>query len=369
MSGKIPVLVLGAGRMGRRIARMLASDARFAPRLSSRDADALALAAASGLATVPFGGAGLRDELYTLLHGMRAVVLTDATMAPAEVARAALECGCHYLDILEDTGGAAQVAALAGIAGSLCLAPGCGLAPGYVTALAAELLAKSAPKSETTVFVGVLPARRENRLGYANIWGIDGLLDEYTNPCLVVEQGQLAEIAPLTLAETVTLGGATFEAFATSGSLDALARRHAGKVGALVFKTLRYPGHLDYMQFLLDDLGLSARLYQLRALLTTALPETADDRVLIAIRQCASPGAPEVWTRQELRAAPDEAGAPASASATATAAHTCAMVDLICTATPPRAGLIAPGDIGPASLRQSHFFATLDPARTTALPA
>ena len=105
--------------------------------------------------------------------------------------------GCHYLDIFEDTGAAAQVAALAGGAGPLCLAPGCGLAPGYVTALTAELLAGAGAQSETTVFVGVLPAKRENRLGYANIWGIDGLLDEYTNPCLVVEGGALAEVAPL----------------------------------------------------------------------------------------------------------------------------------------------------------------------------
>ncbi|MDP3861368.1 MAG: saccharopine dehydrogenase C-terminal domain-containing protein [Phaeovulum sp.] len=368
MSAATPVLVLGAGRMGRRIARMLGADARFSATISSRDADALALAAASGLHTAAFAGAGLRDDLYTLLAGVRAVILTDAAMAPAEVARLALERGCNYLDIFEDTGAAAQVAALAGGAGDLCLAPGCGLAPGYVTALAAELLAQAGPQSETTVFVGVLPAKRENRLGYANIWGIDGLLDEYTNPCLALQGGALTELAPLTQTETLRLGGTEFEAFTTAGSLDALARRHAGKVGGLVFKTLRYPGHLDYMQFLLQDLGLAARLYQLRALLTTALPETADDRVLIAIRQRATPDAPEVWTRQELRAAADEAGAPASAAATATAAHACAMIDLICSGSLPRAGLISPGDIGPALLRQSRFFAALDPARATAVP-
>jgi saccharopine dehydrogenase-like NADP-dependent oxidoreductase len=366
MSAAIPVLVLGAGRMGRRIARMLAADPRFAATISSRDADALALAAASGLRTAAFAGAGLRDDLFALLQGMRAVILTDAAMAPAEVARLALERGCHYLDIFEDSGAAAQVAALAGGAGPLCLAPGCGLAPGYVTSLTAELLAGAGAQSETTVFVGVLPAKRENRLGYANIWGIDGLLDEYTNPCLAVQGGALVEVAPLSQSESLSVGGTAFEAFTTSGSLDALARRHAGKVAGLVFKTLRYPGHLDYMQFLLHDLGLAARLYQLRTLLTTALPETSDDRVLIAIRQQAAPGAPEIWTRQELRAAPDEAGAPASASATATAAHACAMADLICSGALPHTGLIAPGDIGPALLRQSRFFAVLDPARTAA---
>ncbi|MDP4033632.1 MAG: hypothetical protein Q8P60_12410 [Pseudorhodobacter sp.] len=33
-----------------------------------------------------------------------------------------------------------------------------------------------------------------------------------------------------------------------------------GRVAGLVFKTLRYPGHLDYMQFLLPDMGLGPRL-------------------------------------------------------------------------------------------------------------
>jgi saccharopine dehydrogenase-like NADP-dependent oxidoreductase len=362
MTAQIPVLVLGAGRMARRIARMLAADPRFAPTLSSRDGDALARAAAAGLRTAGFAGAGLRDDLGALLAGARAVILTDAAMAPAEVARLALARGCHYLDIFEDTGAAAQVAALARGAGRLCLAPGCGLAPGYVTALAAELLEAAGPESDTTVFVGVLPAIRENRLGYANIWGIDGLLDEYTNPCLAIRGGALVELPPLTEPEALSIGATRYEAFTTAGSLDALARRHAGRVAGLAFKTLRYPGHLDYMQFLLCDMGLAARLYQLRSLLSTALPKTADDRVLIAIRHRAAPGAPESWTRQELRSGPDETGAPASAAASATAAHVCAMADLICSGLVPHPGLIAPGAVGPALLRKSRFFALLDPA-------
>jgi len=364
----IPILVLGAGRMGQRIAAMLGQDSRFAPVIATPDSEALALAARNGLATAAPGGSGFRDDLGRLLVPVRAVILTDTSAPARDVARLAHESGTHYLDILES---AATHEAVAGLVASLppghglSFAPGCGLAPGHVTALAAEALSRVGPEAEITVFVGVLPTHPVNRLGYANIWSIDGLIGEYTSPCLAIRGGDLVALPPLAEAEQVTLAGATYEAFTTAGSLDALARAHAGRVGGLVFKTLRYPGHLDYMQFLLDDMGLSRRLYQLRSLLMTALPKTDDDRVLIALRIRPSLAGDEIWTRQFLHAT-TVAGHRLSAIGSATAAHVCAMTDLICTTMPGGGGLIAPGAVGPALLRASPFFDLLDPARPAA---
>lgn len=365
----IPVLILGAGRMGQRIAAMLGQDARFAPLLTARDGEALALAARAGLRTASLAGAGFRDDLGGLLARVRAVIMTDADAPAAEVAALARRAGCHYLDILESAASGDAVAEVArGLPADspLCLAPGCGLAPGYVTALVAEALAKAGPEAEITVFVGVLPDQPTNRLGYANIWGFDGLIDEYTQPCNAIRGGALVALPALTEPETVTLGGTAYEAFTTAGSLDALARRHAGRVDGLVFKTLRYPGHLDYMQFLLQDMGLGQRLYQLRSLLTTALPHTEDDRVLIAMRTRPTATAPELWTAQVLHAETARDGRSLSAISTATAAHVCAMTDLICTGGLDCHGLVAPGDIGPALLRASPFFDLLHPVRPAA---
>ncbi|MDP2739609.1 MAG: saccharopine dehydrogenase C-terminal domain-containing protein [Pseudorhodobacter sp.] len=364
-----PVLILGAGRMGQRIAAMLGQDARFAPLLTARDDEALALAARAGLRTASLAGAGFRDDLGRLMAREQAVIMTDTDAAGAEVAALARGAGCHYLDILESaTSGEAVAEVAQGLpaASRLCFAPGCGLAPGYVTALVAEALARAGPEAEITVFVGVLPDRPTNRLGYANIWGVDGLIDEYTQPCNAIRDGAQVTLPALTEAETVTLGGTLYEAFTTAGSLDALARRHAGRVRGLVFKTLRYPGHLDYMQFLLQDMGLAQRLYQLRNLLTTALPHSEDDRVLIAIRSRPAPESPEHWSEQVLHARADPDGRTFSAISTATAAHVCAMTDLICTGSLDRRGLIAPGDIGPALLRRSPFFDLLGQARPAA---
>ncbi|MFP1642971.1 saccharopine dehydrogenase family protein [Pontitalea aquivivens] len=353
----VPVLILGAGRMAQRIARMLAQDARFDAVLAARDGDALA--GADGLTRLPPLTGTLQEALAGALRGRRAVILADPALPAPDVARAAIAAGCHYLDITESAASGAAVAALAGDAraAGVSLAPGCGLAPGYVTALAAEALEAAGPRDEITVFVGVLPARAENRLGYANIWGIEGLVGEYSAPCLALREGGLAELPPLSEAETVCLNGTEFEAFTTAGSLDALARAHQGRVGGLVFKTLRYPGHLDYIRFLLEDLGLSKRLYQFRTLLTTALPRTEEDRVLIAIRRRS--GASESWSARSLCAGPDGAGRQVSAVSTATAAHVCATLDLIAQGHA-RAGLIAPGMLAPGVLRMSPFLCHLD---------
>lgn len=361
MQTPFPVLVLGAGRMAQRIARMLAGDARFAPVLATRDADGLA--GADGLNRLPPLTGSLQEALSAALRGQRAVILADPTLPAPDVARAAMAAGCHYLDIAESAVSGAAIAQMAPEAGAaaLCLAPGCGLAPGYVTALTAEALETVGPADRITVFVGVLPARPENRLGYANIWGIEGLVREYTAPCLALRAGQPTELAALTEPETVCLNGLEFEAFTTAGSLDALVRDHQGRVGELVFKTLRYPGHLEHIRFLLEDLGLSRRLYQFRTLLTTALPRTEEDRVLIAIRR-RSEGR-ESWTSRLICAGRDAAGRAVSAVSTATAAHVCATLDLIATGeTGP--GLIAPGELRPRLLQKSTFLDLVDAAAT-----
>lgn len=348
-----PVLILGSGRMAQRIARVFGDDPRFAPMLAARDAEGAAL---PGLPMLPPLTGGLAEALATALRGQSAVVLADPALAGAEVARAAIAAGCHYLDIVESTASAAAIGRLAGAAqeAGVALAPGCGLAPGWVTALTAEALEQAGPQDDITVFAGVLPARVTNRLGYANIWGIEGLVAEYTAPCLGVRDGRLADLPPLAEVETVQVDGLRLEAFTTAGSLDALARDWQGRVGGLVFKTLRHPGHLDYIRFLLEDLGLARRLYQFRSLLTTALPRTEEDRVLVAIRRRS--GGVDHWASQVTTAA----AGPVSAVSTITAAHVGATLDLIMqgAAAP---GLIAPGALRPRDLRRSAFFGLLAP--------
>lgn len=357
---KTRVLVLGAGRHGVRIVQMLSTMPRFAPYLASYDGDALAEARQLGLpGTIPTVEV-TRENLPRQLAEVQAVIVTDATFEPLEVARAAQEADCIYLDILESPRWVAQLQNLSRV-GGVAIAPGCGLAPGYVTALAAEVLDQCGPDAAVTVFVGVLPKKPTNRLGYANIWGIDGLIDEYTQPCAAIRDAACVLLPPLQEEELVEIGGQTYEGFTTAGSLDGLTSCYGGRVKELVFKTLRYPGHLNHVRFMLDDLGLSQRIYQFRSLLLTSLSKTAFDCVLIALRVVPEPGAEPHWQTQMFDAAVDASGQVRSASATATAAHVCAVLDVLTMpGTAPRiSGWIPPGRLLPDDLRRSVFFGQL----------
>ena len=57
----------------------------------------------------------------------------------------------------------------------------------------------------------------------------------------------------------------------------------AGKVGSLDYKTLRYPGHLALMRFLIEDLGLRDKSDTLRTLLQDALPRSLQDKVVVFV--------------------------------------------------------------------------------------
>lgn len=348
------VIVYGAGRMARTIAAVMGADTRFQTLLVSPDPEA---AAPEGMAhSVDLRAGVTKADLGHLLDGTDAVIMAgDSWAGTADIARMARQWRCHYLDVTENP---ASIAAIAEIADGAAtgFAPGCGLAPGYVTALVADHLRGLGPRGRITAHVGVLPARRTNRLGYGNIWGVDGLLVEYSQPCLAIRGGQCTSLPPLTELESLTLGAEVFESFTTAGSLDALIARSEGQVGSLVFKTLRYPGHLDYIRLLIDDLGLSRNRHLLRALLMNGLPMIKEDRILIALDVQTAPDAPLRRFEQVIPARRDAVGHWLSAGLTAPAAHVCAMADLLCHGRIGPSGLVAPGSVPLALLRQSPFF-------------
>lgn len=349
------VVVLGADEMACAIAETLAADRRFDVAVAFPDYEALRAAAARGLATIELRGV-LRDSLAGALRGADAVVCGDYGARLSGVLETAIAAGCHYVDIAEDPAVRRDIALSGGAAG--CIVPACGLSPGYVTALAGEMLAGCGPEAGLSVRVGVLPVTRTNRLGYGRMWSIDGLIAEYTAPCLSIEDGMLAVHPPLREPEELELAGERFEAFTTAGSLDGLMRHFAGKVARLDFKTLRYPGHLDYMRFLLDDLGLAGRLDQLRSLLMNGLPKVEEDRVIISLLLEPGDGAPAVHMLRTITAR-REGDRTRSAISIATAAHACCVVDVLCGGLAPHGGLLDHAELPPSLLRRSPFFASL----------
>jgi len=115
-------------------------------------------------------------------------------------------------------------------------------------------------------------------------------------PCLVLRNGRLAWREPLADVEELTFPKpfGKLEAFNTSGGSSTLPCTYRGRVKALDYKTIRYPGHCAKVR-LLFDLGLTSMepvtvggvkvvpRHLLIQRLETALPWEKDDVVLLRV--------------------------------------------------------------------------------------
>ena len=159
---------------------------------------------------------------------------------------------CHYIDFTEDDVMADKVQAIYKDSGLTC-AVKCGLAPGFINYLGHDLVnsvtANGGKCSDLMISVGALPRNVNGghpRDLYNLSWSVDGLVNEYIRPCRVRMNGKELEIPALTGKEKVFADGREYEARYTSGGVGSLVKelKHVQNVA---YKTLRYPGHYDYV--------------------------------------------------------------------------------------------------------------------------
>lgn len=274
------VSIFGAGKVGAALAGALAGRPGFTVEVIDCSEDAIDRLRVLDL-PVSARSYGYRDELPALLAGCDAVVAAVPEAARQEIAAAAVQAGTHYLDFSPARERMREI--LAPLAQRRAVMMGCGVSPGVIDNVATGLLETLAPVSDLTIRVGAIPRFPTNRLGYGQIWNVGSLIDEYTLPSAAVRDGQAVNLAPLEEYEQIRIDGVAYEGFVTSGGLEDLSLLAEAGPRNITFKTLRYPGHLDYMRFLLDDLGLRNRRDMLRTLLMNGLPEIADDVLVLAV--------------------------------------------------------------------------------------
>lgn len=345
------IVVVGGGRAGEAILDLLKKDERYSPHVCDIDYGRLRALRDAGLQGEQISGVDLR-QMKSVLQDAALVVCAAPPWVASSVARAAADAGCHFVDMSEDPTEIEKVASVR-TDRDQCFISGCGLAPGLVSALVDSMIRGASDRADITAYVGALPWTRINRLGYGNLWGIDGLMAEYTNPSLALMDGAVVSVPPLGALERISIGQEEFEAFTTAGSLEGLVNGGRGKVRGLAFKTLRYPGHLDFVKFLLDDLKLSDRLYMFRNLLLNGLPKVERDRVVIHIvDRC------RAHPRQRtlsFDAVPLNGGGYRTAIASVSALHVCAVVEVVCEGLAPGAGMLREDSISLELLGQSRY--------------
>jgi saccharopine dehydrogenase-like NADP-dependent oxidoreductase len=350
------ILVLGAGRVGKVAAQLLADSGDYVVTLADRHAGALQ----------DFGPASLRRHTLRLdacdpaalaaaLQGRFAVLNAFPFDCAAAVAEAARAQGAHYLDLTEDVAATRRIKALAQDAATAFI-PQCGLAPGFVSIAAADLARRFEQLESLRLRVGALPLYPSNALGYNLTWSTEGLINEYIQPCEAIVDGRRAEVAALEGLEHFSLDGTRFEAFNTSGGLGTLCETYEGRVRELNYRSIRYPGHGQLMKALLNDLRLRERPALLKDIFEHAIPATQQDVVVIFVTAtgwCDGRLAQHSLSRKVLgRCSGRE---PRSALQITTAGSACAVLDLLAQGQLPQQGFIRQEQIALDDFLRNRF--------------
>jgi saccharopine dehydrogenase-like NADP-dependent oxidoreductase len=349
------IVVVGAGKIGRIVARMLAETGDYAVTLADRDATALARATqGTAIAAAPVDIADAA-ALAGLLAGRFAAISAAPYHLTLAVAEAAAIAGVHYLDLTEDVATTRRVRELARDARA-AFVPQCGLAPGFVSIVAHDLAAGFESLDEVRLRVGALPQFPTNALNYNLTWSTDGVINEYIEPCEAIRDGRLVQAAALGEREEFSLDGVRYEAFNTSGGLGTLCETLAGRVRALNYRSIRYPGHCAIMKALLDDLRLRDRREVLKDILEQSVPTTMQDVVIVFVTVS---GRKDGLLTQETFAKKIYAervdGQVRSAIQITTASGVCAVLDLLAEGRLPQAGFVRQEDVRLADFLENRF--------------
>ena len=275
------LLLLGAGKIGRMIARFLSDCGDYQICVGDSNAASLARIRDSlGLPTIHLDASD-RQQVAAAMSQRQTVISALSFRFNPLIAQQAAAAGLNYFDLTEDVATTRQVREIASrAAGHLVFMPQCGLAPGFISIVAHQLTKEFDDLDSVRMRVGALPQFPTGALKYNLTWSTDGLINEYCNPCEVIHDGQRREVLPLEGLESFSLDGVRYEAFNTSGGLGTLCETLSGQLRELNYKTVRYLGHQDYMSFLLHELHLGKRRELLKEILESAVPITFQDVVV-----------------------------------------------------------------------------------------
>lgn len=261
------ILVMGAGMMGwaaafdmarsSRVEAVTLADsnlqrlddavARINKLIANRKVTSMQVDAADTAAVLP------------LMRGHDGVLSAVPYFFNLELAKAAIEAGCHFADLGGNNTVVKQEFALhdQAQAAGVAIAPDCGLSPGMASILGGELLRRIGGKADAVkIYVGGLPQKPLPPFNYQLVFSVEGLINEYSEPAKILRDGKLLTVEPLTEVESFRMNGfPELEAFHTSGGTSTLPETFQGKVGECFEKTLRYPGHVRMLRSLYD-LGL-----------------------------------------------------------------------------------------------------------------
>jgi saccharopine dehydrogenase-like NADP-dependent oxidoreductase len=354
------ILVLGAGKIGALISGLLAECGDYRVQLADSAAGAAdKVVRGHGLDNIRGFTFDAADQKALTEHVRKhqpvAVVSGLPYFCNVGVATVARAEKLHYFDLTEDVEVTKSVRGLAEGA-ETAFVPQCGLAPGFISIAANEIIQHFDELRSVKLRVGALPQHPNNVLKYSLTWSTDGVINEYGNLCQSVIDGVEVGVLPLEGLEEIEIDGTLYEAFNTSGGLGSLGETYDGRVQTMNYKTIRYPGHCVQMRLLMNDLKLNHDRDTLKRILENAVPQTLQDVVIV---YAAVTGTQDGEFREENyvnKVYPEVvAGRLWSAIQITTAAGICSVLDIILQGKQARKGFVAQEEFKLGDILENRF--------------
>ncbi|TDB61199.1 saccharopine dehydrogenase family protein [Arundinibacter roseus] len=332
------ILVIGMGKVGSLVGTLLSN--RF---------EVVGLDKAAPAVELPFlckkADVTNHADLKTHLTGFDAVVSCMPYNLNLPIAQTAYELGIHYFDLTEDVPTTVAIREMAKDSRGV-MAPQCGLAPGFIGIVGADLAKNFTRLRDIELRVGALPRYPNGLLGYSFTWSPAGVINEYINDAEVIHNGVRKTVSSLDGIEVINIEGQEFEAFTTSGGLGTMCETYDGRVDTLNYKTIRYPGHAKLMRFMLYELILKNDRELIERILTEAKPPVQEDVVYVYAVVEGWKG--EILEREEFYRAYHPItidGQHWRAISWTTAASIAAVVEMVADGTLPQKGFVRQEDI------------------------
>ena len=208
------------------------------------------------------------------------------SLAP-KMAQFAKDFGMHYANLTEYVAETEKITNLATNANTGFVLQ-TGLAPGYIN-LVGHFLFQQFCKDfnvnkvdKLEMKVGALTMNAVAPHYYGFTWSPVGVATEYLKDTMVIRNYIKTTLPSLSERATIIIDGRTYEEDLTSGGAADLPDALIGKVGALDYKTLRFPGHYSWIQEQVADLKTGENpIQKLQQAMEDVVPHIEEDQIIL----------------------------------------------------------------------------------------
>lgn len=195
--------------------------------------------------------------------------------------------GCHYANLTEYVQETKDVIAISKDAETAFVLQ-TGLAPGFINILAHKLYQEFSKDYNTEIVnsmhmkVGAISKNAPSPHYYAFTWSPIGVATEYLKDAEIVRNFKKMNVPALSGLERIIIDGDEYEDNFTSGGAADFPDAFAGKVKDLDYKTLRYPGHYQWVKNTMSTIiNAENRIKALEDIMLENIPSVEDDVVVV----------------------------------------------------------------------------------------